>query len=90
MNPLFVSIMGSFIRWGLTILAAWLVDHHVWSSGEATSYVTGLTLGVVTLAWALWNRYKSRIKFLTALELPGGSSEQHVNETIAQGKGASV
>jgi hypothetical protein len=90
MNPLFAAILGSFIRWGLTILATWLVEHGVWSSGDSATYVTGLTLGAVTLAWSLWSRYKSRIKFLTALELPSGSSEQYVNETIAKGKGATL
>ena len=90
MNPLFVSILGSFIRWGLTILATWLVQHGVWTSGDATGYVSGLTLGLITLCWALWNRYKSRIKFLTALEAPAGASEQHVLDTIANGKGATL
>ena len=90
MNPLFVSILGSLFRWALTLLAGWLVEHQVWAQDEAGGYVAGLTLALVTLCWAVWTRYKSRIKFLTALESPAGATEAHVIEKIAEGKGASA
>jgi hypothetical protein len=90
MNPLFVSILGSFIRWALTLGAGWLVEHQVWAQDEAGGYVSGLTLALITLLWAVWTRYKSRVKFLTALEAPAGATEAHVIEKIADGKGAAV
>ncbi len=89
MNPLFVSILGSFIRWALTLGAGWLVEHQVWAQDEAGGYVTGLTLALVTLLWAVWTRYKSRIKLLTALE-SHPMSEDALHAKIADGKGASV
>ena len=89
-NPLFISIAGSFLRWGLTLAAAWLVQHGVWSANDETGYVTGLTLAGVTLLWSLWTRYKSRIKFLTALESPPGTDEAVIAAKVAAGLGAKV
>lgn len=90
MNPLFQSILMSFFRWGLTLVAGWLVEHQVWAKDEAGGYVSGLALALVTLCWAIWARYRSRVKFLTALEAPAGATEAHVIEKIAEGKGASA
>ena len=90
MNPLFQAVLTSFFRWGLTLAAGWLVEHQVWAKDEAGGYVAGIALALVTLCWSLWSKYKSRLKFLTALEVPSGSSEAHVEAVIKAGKGADV
>lgn len=89
-NPLFLSIAGSFVRWALTLAAAWLVQHGVWTQNDSTGYVTGLTLAIVMLLWSAWHKYKSRLKFLTALEAPAGTDEKKVNAKVAEGMGAKV
>lgn len=90
MNPLLQAALGSLLRWLFAIAAGFFVEHGIWTQGEASSYVAGAALAVLSLLWSLWAKYHSRIKFLTALEVPAGSSEADVKATIAAGQGASV
>lgn len=82
MPALFAAILGSFIRFGLTALATWLVTKGVWSTNDSSEFVTGLTIALVTLIWSLWQKYRGHIKFLTALDLPAGSSPEQVKEKM--------
>ncbi len=88
MNPLLQAALGSILRWMLSIGAGYLVEHGIWSQSEASTYVAGAALAALSLGWSLWAKYHSRIKFLTALEAPAGSTESDVTATIAAGLGA--
>lgn len=80
MNPLLTAALGSILRWALAILAGYLVKKGIWSDSEAATYVTAGALGLLTLGWTLWERYKARVKLLTALTLPEGSTENELKD----------
>ena len=90
MDPLLKSLLGSFFRWFFTFTATWLVSRGVLTTGDATELITGATALLVTLAWALITRYRSRIKLLTALDSPAGTTLAEVNEKIKAGNGATL
>lgn len=83
MNPMLQAALGAILRWGFTFLAGWFVQHGIWTGNEAQMYVAGAALGLLTLAWSLWNKYRGRIKFLTALQMPVGSTEADVESRVA-------
>jgi hypothetical protein len=88
MNPLLLEALGSIMRWLLAGAAGWLVQHGIWTQAQSQTYVMAAALAVLSLGWSLWQKYKSRIHFLTALELPAGSDEGAVKAKIANGTGA--
>ena len=87
MNPMVQAALGAIIRWGLTFLAGYLVRYGVWSSGESEAYVAAASIAGATLIWSLWQKYKTRLKFLTALDMPAGTSEKKVDDRIKSGGG---
>lgn len=84
MNPILQSALGSVLRWALMIGAAFLVKKGIWTDSEAGRYVEAAIVAALSLGWSLWEKYKSRIKFLTAL-MPGPKTEDEVKEHIASG-----
>lgn len=90
MDPFLKSLLGSFFRWLFTGAAAWLVSRGVIDAGGSAELLTGAVAAAMTLTWAIWTRYKSRIKFLTALESPVGTSEADVKAKVAAGLGATL
>lgn len=90
MNPIAAAALGSVFRAGLMFLAGWLVQRGVWTGAEAETYVTAAAIALVTLAWSIWNKYKGRIRLLTALDAPPGTSEKHVDALIESGRGAEM
>ena len=90
MNPLVAQALGAIVRWALTFLSAWFVQHGIWTSENATEYSAGAALAIVALGWSLWQKYKNRLKFLTALESPPGTTEAHVEAKVSTGTGATL
>ena len=90
MHPLLQAALGSILRWALTFLAGFFVEHGIWSQDEASAYIAGAVVAILTLAWSLWQKYHSRIKFLTALQSPAGTSEATVDAKINTGTGAKL
>ena len=76
MSPMLSAALGSVIRWGLSMLVPYLVSAGIWTADEATTYVTGASLAILALVWSLWQKYRSRLKFLEALDAPAGTPEQ--------------
>lgn len=85
MNPLVQEALGSILRFGLAIGAEWLVEHGVWTQGNASIYVTAASLGILSLGWSFWSKYKSRIHLLTALTMPPGTTEAALRAQIKAG-----
>jgi hypothetical protein len=80
MNPLFRDILESLLRKGATGLATYLVTVGLLTEGQATQVVAGLVLLGVSIAWSVFQRYKDRLEFLTAIKAPPGASEKQVKE----------
>ena len=87
MNPMLQEALASILRWALAIGAGYLVQHGIWTQGDASSYVTAATMGLLALGWSLWQKYASRLKLLTALTMPAGTTEHAVEAKIATGVG---
>jgi len=70
-----IEAIGAVIRAGLFVVAGWLVEHGVWTKDQANQYVvslsTALAIMIVTLAWTIFQKYKSRLKLNVALAIAG-------------------
>lgn len=82
MSPLLAQALGSLIRHALTYLAGLLVARGLWTQDEAASYVGAAVAALLALGWSLWSKYKGRLRFLTALQLPQGSTEADVKDAV--------
>jgi hypothetical protein len=85
MNPLAQAALGSILRWVLTLAAGYLVKAGIWTGSEAETYVTAAALAGLGLGWSLWKNYHGRLKFLTALMMPEGSTENDVKAHLDSG-----
>lgn len=85
MNAVLAAALGSIVRAGLAILAGYLVRAGIWTGSEATSYVMTGSLAVLAIGWSLWEKYRSRVQFLTALQMKSGTTENDVKAHIAAG-----
>ena len=90
MNPLIVTMLGAVLRMGLLGLFATLIEKGIWTEGQVETLAVGLAGFLATAIWALWNHYKTRLKFLTALDMPPGTTEAKVNATLKAGGGATL
>lgn len=91
---LLLEALGSIVRFLLAFVAGYLVQHGVWTQAAADTYVTAaataIAMGLISLGWSLWQKYRAHIDLLTALSLPAGSSQDQVKERVAAGKGATL
>lgn len=78
MNPLLSAALGSILRHLLTAIAGVLVTRGIWTQDEATAYVGGAVLALLALGWSIWTKYRGRLRFLLALQMPEGTSEETV------------
>ena len=90
MNPIAQSAIGSILRYGLMILATYLVKHGIWSESAAEGYVEAAVVALLALAWSWWKIHGNRIKILTALTMPQGSTEDDLKVQVATGSVPSV
>jgi hypothetical protein len=85
MNPLLAQALGAIVRWLLAFVSGWLVQRGIWTEADATQYVAAAAIAIVALGWSLWQKYKSRIHFRAALEMPAGTTEAKVAERVKLG-----
>lgn len=82
MPRLFALFFGSVVRWGCNVIAGYLIAKGVLTPSAGDDLVYGLVASIPPLLWALWQKYKSRLHFLTALELPANASEADVKDIL--------
>lgn len=86
MSPLMLEFIGVVLRWLLSSLGAYAVAHHILNAEQEARFSDGAWAYIMghaamwapialSLLWGLWAKYRSRLRFLAALELPRGSSE---------------
>lgn len=85
MNPLLQEALASVIRHVLGMAAMFLVSTGIWQQADAEKYVAAAALAVITLGWSFWQKYKSRIKLLSALSEPAPMSEGQLENKLAAG-----
>ena len=88
MAQLLLIMLGALLR--MLLLAAFgaLIQRGVWTEGQVEQLAVGLAGFLVVAGYALWNHYKNRLKFLTALETPAGTTEADVLAKVKAGLGA--
>jgi uncharacterized membrane protein YqjE len=86
-TPVFAEFMGALIRWALTLITGYLSAKHVITADQADRLATELVKhalllapAAVALAWSVVQKYRSRLKFLAAQELPAGASDREVRD----------
>lgn len=92
LNPLVVNIIGTWVRAGLLILSTWLIQHHIVTAQQGEQLATALYAqalnalpGLAAIGLSIWQKYRSRLKIVTALTMPVGATEQQVEQKIASG-----
>ena len=79
---LFLKFFGSVTRFALAGIVGWLVNKGVIEGSLGEELLIAAALGIPTLLWSLWQKYKDRLKFVTALTLPANSTEDDVKAVI--------
>jgi len=87
MKPLVVTMLGAALRMLMLIWFGSLIERNVWTEGQVETLALAVAGATVTACWALWNHYKARLKFLTALEAPLGTREDEIDAVIKAGQG---
>jgi len=76
MNPLVVKFVGSFVRWALTGLGAWLIGRGIVSDeNQWLEYLGALLAWGLPLAWSVIEKFGARSMLVKALWAPAGTSE---------------
>lgn len=86
MNPLFKEALGSILRWLFSGIAGFFVQRGIWTDNDAKTYVAAGALALLALGWSLWQKYGARLKLVTALISPVGTTENQVTQKIASGE----
>jgi len=81
MPELLKAAIGSLIRWALTGIFGWLVAKGAFTEGQAGELLLAIGAGAAALLWSLYQKYRDKLKFFTALEV---STSQKVDESIAR------
>ena len=87
---LLTIFLGSLFRMLLILIFGVLIERGYMTDGQFAQLGMGLGGFVVVTGWALYRRYHDRLKFLTAIEMPPGTTEAHINEKIKNGTGATL
>jgi hypothetical protein len=90
MNPILASFIGSLLRYALMLLVPYFVKHGIFTESVAEGYVEAAVAGLLALGWSWWKIHGNRVKLLTALSLPQGSTENDVKAAVASGAAPSV
>lgn len=90
MAQLLTIMLGALLRMLLLGAFAALIERGVWTTGQVEQVAIGLAGFIAVACYALWNHYKNRLKFLTALESPVGTTETTIEKKVAAGLGATI
>jgi hypothetical protein len=73
-------------------LSTYLIQHHIVTASQGESLSSTLFAqainalpGVAALAWSMWQKYGARLKLVTALTMPPGTTIAQVEQKIASG-----
>lgn len=93
MDPMITEFLAVVARWAITSAMAYLVTKHVITPDQADSFASDFGRHAVylialfaPLAWGLWAKYRSRLKFMAALSMPEKSTENDVNAKLKLGQ----
>lgn len=87
MHILLKDLALTLVRYAIVAIATWFVSKGIltqdqvaaWTSPDVVFAVTG---GVTAVLIGLWKTYRSRLKFLAALDAPKGTTEQEIKDAL--------
>src|ERR1051326_6270642 len=74
------GILGSLVRFALASAVGWMVQRGLITGEQGQLIIPAAVLGAVTVAWAIWRKYKVQQRIATALALPAGSSPEQLDK----------
>ena len=79
---LFKGIIGSLVRATLGGLTVWLATHGLITESQAGALLEAAVVGAITVAWAIWRKYKIQQRIAVALELPAGATPGQLDTAV--------
>lgn len=86
MNPLVSQFLTAVFRWALQGVFVFFVAKGILTQDQGEAMLIGLVGSLATLAWVLWVKYRDRLKLLTGLASPAGTTQAQVEQKIADGQ----
>jgi len=82
MNPLLQAQLASLVRSLLWVVATLVLPKGLLTGTKAEGVMEAASFAIVSLAWSYWKNHANRVKVVTALAMPGGSTEHELNAQI--------
>lgn len=82
MNPLTRERVEALVRWGVTLLVGYLVHRGVIDQDSSLTLTALAVAALGPLAWSFSQKSTARLKLLTALTAPPGTTEADVERHI--------
>ncbi len=76
------KFIGALVAFSLAGTVGYLVAKGVITGDLGKELIEAAVIAVPTLIWRLYQKYKDHLKFLTALDLPAGSTSADVDRAI--------
>jgi hypothetical protein len=83
MNPILYAALGSILRYLLMIAATYLGRKGIWTDAAAERYAEAATAALLAIGLSWWKIHGQRVKVVTALAMPQGSTESDLNAQVA-------
>jgi fluoride ion exporter CrcB/FEX len=78
------GIIGSIVRFLLAGAVGWLVQRGIITGEQGAALIPAIVLGVITVAWAIWRKYKIQQRIAVALSLPAGSGPETLDRAVSE------
>lgn len=90
MNPLVSEGLKAILRWALTVAGTWFIAKGVLTPEQSDAIIAGAATVILSLAWVLWQKYRDRLKLVTALSVPDAITERQVEARVKIGEAPST
>lgn len=85
MNELLKQFLGALLRHALTGAAGYFVAKGILTPDQSSAMLAALVAAVLGVGWSLWQKYVGRLRLVSALDLPAGTSEARVKNFAGVG-----
>jgi uncharacterized membrane protein YjjB (DUF3815 family) len=83
-SNLIKGIIGSLVRFVFAGAVGWLVQRGVITGEQGAALIPAIVLGVITVAWAIWRKYKIQQRIAVALALPAGANSETLDRAVSE------
>lgn len=90
MGAVLMDILAGLLRYVLAGVISWLITNGIATEAQTTQVIAGLASAIALVGWMVWNKYRARVKLLTALTTPKGTTVDELKGLIARGVTAPV